>query len=203
MDAITLLTNDHRKVEALFKDYEFATERQVRRDLVDQMVKELSTHAAIEEAIFYPKVRDQVPEGKSLVDESLAEHQQMKKTLAKLDEMEVNDPNLDASVQSLMGEVKHHVSEEEAELFPKVRASMPVDRLAEMGDEMEKMKSSAPTHPHPKAPNLGAPAKAAGMAAGVADRARDAATGRKDEREVRQEVMADRDYEHPPSQRLP
>jgi hypothetical protein len=43
----------------------------------------------------------------------------------------------------------------------------------------------------------------AGMAVGAADRMRDAATGRKDEREVRQDVQADRDYEHPPSQRLP
>jgi hemerythrin superfamily protein len=202
MDAITLLTNDHRKVEALFKDYEFATDPKVKQELVDQMVKELSIHAAIEEGGFYPKAR-QVPQAQKLVDESLEEHQKVKDTLARLDGMKATEASFDSDVRSLMQEVKHHVGEEERELFPMVGAALPTGDLEKVGSEMEKMKATAPTHPHPHAPNEGLPAKVAGMAAGAGDRARDAASGRKDEREVRQDVVADRDYEHPPSQRLP
>jgi len=201
MDAITLLTNDHRKVEALFKDYEFATDPQLKKDLVDQMVKELSIHAAIEEGSFYPKVRD-MAHAESLVDESLEEHQQVKETLAKLDGMEPTNVEFSSLVTLLMEDIKHHVSEEEGELFPKARMSMPAGELDKIGTEMEKMKATAPTHPHPHAPNEGMGAKVAGMAAGAMDRARDAAGGRKDEREVRQDVMKDREFQHPPSQRL-
>src|SRR4051794_18258666 len=86
MDAITLLTNDHRVVEALFKDYTFATDSQVKRDLADQMVRDLSIHAAIEEAVFYPAVRNGVQGADHLVDESLDEHQKAKNTLAEIDD---------------------------------------------------------------------------------------------------------------------
>jgi len=200
MDAITLLTNDHRKVEALFKDYTFASDEKVKKHLVDQMVKELSIHAAIEEGSFYPKCRSMAS---NLVDESLEEHQKVKETLAKLDGMEPADAQFSGLVQTLMQDIKHHVGEEENELFPKVRTGMPADELDKLGKEMEGMKATAPTHPHPHAPNEGGGAKMAGMAAGAMDRARDAASGRKDEREVREEVMEDRDFQHPPSQRLP
>jgi len=119
MDAITLLTNDHRKVEALFKDYEFAREDRVRKELVDQMVKELSIHASIEEGSLYPAVRKDVPGAGSLVDESLEEHQQAKELLAKLDGLEPTESSFDATVQELMEAIKHHVQEEEASCSPR------------------------------------------------------------------------------------
>jgi septal ring-binding cell division protein DamX len=74
--------------------------------------------------------------------------------------------------------------------------------LERLGNEMEAMKGTAPTHPHPHAPNEGAAAKMAGMAAGTADRVKDAATGRPDAREVRRDVQSDRGGVHPPEQRL-
>jgi hemerythrin superfamily protein len=201
MDAITLLTNDHRTVEALFKDYTFATADNVRKELVDQMVKELSIHAAIEEGSFYPKARE-LPDAKSLIDDGLEEHQKAKETLAKLDGMAPTDGQFAGLVQQLMKDIKHHVGEEEGELFPKVRAGMSMQDLERLGNEMAGMKATAPTHPHPHAPNEGAAAKMAGMAAGTADRLRDAASDRPDEREVRQDVQADRGNVHPPEQRL-
>lgn len=201
MNAVTLLTNDHRIVEALFKDYAFATDPKVRKDLVDQMVKELSVHAAIEEGSFYPKARE-LPQAQSLVDESLEEHQKVKDTLAQLDGMQPTEGEFAGLVHSLMADIKHHVEEEEHQLFPMVSAGLGPDQLENLGSDMEKMKATAPTHPHPHAPNEGLAAKAAGMAAGAADRARDSAAGRKNEREVRQDVIEDRNFEHPPSQRL-
>jgi len=201
MDAITLLTNDHRKVEALFKDYTFATADDVKKELVDQMVKELSIHAAIEEGSFYPKARE-LPDCKSLIDDGLEEHQKAKETLAKLDGMPATDGQFAGLVQQLMKDIKHHVGEEEAELFPKVRAGVSMQDLERIASEMEGMKATAPTHPHPHAPNEGAAAKMAGMAAGAADRMKDAASGRPDSREVRQDVQSDRGNVHPPEQRL-
>lgn len=202
MDAITLLTNDHRKVEALFKDYTFAVDAKVRKELVEQMVRELSIHAAIEEGAFYPSVRECSTEIRSLVDEGLEEHQQVKNQLSELDSMDPADARFHPAVEQLMGDVKHHVEEEEHQLFPLVRGNLAADKVDSLGDQMERMKATAPTHPHPSAPNLGGPSRMAATASGMMDRARDAMSGLKDEREVRQDVQEDRGFEHPPSHRL-
>jgi hemerythrin superfamily protein len=57
-DAIALLTQDHRTVEQLVADYERGLQGpDAKRRVVDQITRELSIHAAIEEAYFYPEVR--------------------------------------------------------------------------------------------------------------------------------------------------
>ena len=64
MDAITLLKNDHKAVKRLFRQFEKLGDNAVksRRELVEKMIEELSVHAAIEEQLFYPTVRESVPE---------------------------------------------------------------------------------------------------------------------------------------------
>jgi len=61
-DAITLLRDDHRTVEKLFKSFEKAGENAAvtKKRLVKSMIEELSVHAAIEEQVFYPAVRAEV-----------------------------------------------------------------------------------------------------------------------------------------------
>ena len=197
MDALTLLMTDHRKVDSLFAEYKTATGPETKKELVDTMSKELSIHAAIEETEFYPEVQQKLPEGKSLVDESLHEHQGVKETLAKLERMQPADAAFASEVEHLMSEVKHHVDEEEHEMFPKIRSAFSADHLMELGEKLEKAKSKAPTHPHPAAPSAGMGAKVAGMSAGMMDRARDAMGGRKDEQTVREDVMEERQQRRP------
>src|SRR5947209_10687391 len=90
MDAITLLKQDHKAVEKLFKQFEKAGSRahKTRRGLVDKMVHELSVHAAIEEQAFYPAIREAVPPVEDDVLESLEEHHIVKWTLSELDGMD-------------------------------------------------------------------------------------------------------------------
>jgi len=73
-----------------------------------------------------------------------------------------------------MGNVRHHVEEEETELFPKLRASITTAELQEMGGALASAKKLAPTHPHPNAPDTPPGNVAAGAAAAVIDKARDA-----------------------------
>jgi len=61
MDAITLLKQDHKTVEQLFKQFEKASQPAQQRNLAKRVIEELSVHAAIEEMVFYPAVRDRVP----------------------------------------------------------------------------------------------------------------------------------------------
>lgn len=176
MDAITLLKADHKTVEDLFKKFEKAGERatKTKADLVGRIVRELSIHAVIEEEIFYPAIRQAVPEVASTVLESLEEHHIVKWTLSELDSMSADDERFDAKTTVLIESVRHHVKEEEGELFPKVRDALGRNVLGELGDTIADRKKTAPTHPHPKAPDTPPGNVVAGAVSSILDRARDA-----------------------------
>jgi Hemerythrin HHE cation binding domain len=107
-DAISLLTSDHRTVEQLFADYERGLQSaDAKRQVVDQIIRELSVHAAVEEAYFYPEVRKALGEGGELVDESLHEHQEVKEALAALEDMDPADAAYDQKVAALIADVRH------------------------------------------------------------------------------------------------
>jgi hemerythrin superfamily protein len=151
VDAITLLKNDHKTVKKLFRDFEQAHKKGThgRAKYVRQIVEELSVHAAIEEAIFYPAVRAEVPDLEDDILESLEEHHGVKWTCLELTQMDPSDERYDAKVIVLSEHVNHHVKEEEEEWFPKVRDAMGRKRLTELGDAMAKAKKTAPREPRP------------------------------------------------------
>ena len=175
MNAITVLENDHKKVEGLFAKFEKLTPRALKtmRDLNEQIIHELAVHAAIEEQVFYPAVRASVPEADFNVLESLEEHHIVKWTLSELDGMDPSHERFRAKMTVLIESVRHHVEEEEGELFPKVRRALSADVLAEIGDAMESARELAPTRPHPKAPDE-PPGNLANVGAAILDKARDA-----------------------------
>ena len=177
MDAITILRDDHRKVEKLFKQFEKLAKNDAgaeeKAGVVRQVITELSQHAAIEEQVFYPAVREEAPKTKDSVLESLEEHHIVKWTLSELDGMTGDETRYDAKVTVLIESVRHHVEEEEGELFPMVREALGRKRLVEIGEAMQTARKSAPTHPHPKAPDTPPGNLVAGAAAGLTDRASD------------------------------
>src|SRR5437773_822504 len=90
MDAITLLKADHKAVKGLFSHFDKAGARayQRKREIVDQLIEELSIHAAIEEQLFYPAARACVEDARDDVLESLEEHHVVKWLLAELEDMD-------------------------------------------------------------------------------------------------------------------
>jgi hemerythrin superfamily protein len=148
-DAIVLLKQDHKTVEQLFRKFEqagddaFAT----KRGLVDSIIKELTTHAYIEETIFYPEARKAVPETEDHVLESVEEHHVVVWMLSELAKLEPDAENFDAKVTVLIENVRHHVEEEEQDWFPEVRKAMGRKRLQELGARMADAKPDAPSDP--------------------------------------------------------
>ncbi|MEV7966953.1 hemerythrin domain-containing protein [Sphaerisporangium sp. NPDC088356] len=149
MDAIVLLKDDHKTVEKLFKQFEKAGERayKEKRQIVEQIIHELTTHAYIEEEIFYPAARQDVPETTDHVLESVEEHHVVVWMLSELKNLDPEDERYDAKVTVLIENVRHHVEEEEEEWFPKVREAMGRKKLQELGERMEKAKAEAPGDP--------------------------------------------------------
>lgn len=154
-DAIVLLKDDHKTVEKLFKKFEGLGDAawKSKRQVVDDIVKELSVHAAIEEQIFYPAVRKALPDLQGDVLEGLEEHHIVKWTLDELKDLDAQDERFDAKVTVLMESVRHHVKEEEGDLFPAVRKGLGRKVLQDLGAELEKQKTFAPKKPHPAAPD--------------------------------------------------
>jgi hemerythrin superfamily protein len=173
MDAITILREDHKRVEKLFKQFEKLDKNdggtREKRGVVEQIVRELAQHAAIEEQVFYPSVRKEVADSDDTILEGLEEHHIVKWTLSELDGMTGDEERYDAKVTVLIESVRHHVEEEEGELFPQVREALGRKRLQEMGEALEAARKTAPTKPHPKAPDE----PPANLVAGPAAAARD------------------------------
>lgn len=155
MEAITLLKNDHKTVEELFKRFERAGDRAhvQKRQIVDRIIEELSKHAAIEEQVFYPVARGAVPGTEDNVLESLEEHHIVKWVLSELENLPPTDERFDAKVTVLIENVRHHVKEEENEFFPKVRRALSRSDLNELGESLAEAKKTAPIHPHPRSPD--------------------------------------------------
>jgi hemerythrin superfamily protein len=176
MNAITLLKNDHKTVEDLFKRFEKLGPRAVKskQDIVERIIRELSIHAAIEEMFFYPAVREAAAD---MVLESLEEHHIAKWVLSELEGMPADHERFDAKVSVLMENVRHHVKEEEKELFPQVNKLLDRATLDELGDAMAQGKKTVPTRPHPRSPDEPPGNLVAGAGAALMDKAIDA--GRK------------------------
>jgi hemerythrin superfamily protein len=125
-DAIDLLKQDHRDVEQLFDEFASAKDDgaadNVKADIVAQICKALTIHAQIEEEIFYPAMR-RVEGTADLMDEATVEHQSLKDLIAQLEGDPPESDLYDAKVQVLSEYVKHHVKEEEGEIFPAAKKS--------------------------------------------------------------------------------
>src|SRR5687768_14342700 len=134
-DAINLLINDHEEVKDLFEQFEALTDRSKvsKKRIADQICLALTLHTQIEEEIFYPAVQEVIDDD-DLMDEAVVEHAAAKELIMQLQDMDPDDELYDAKVKVLSEQIEHHVTEEEEEMFPKVRKT-DLD-LDELGEEM-------------------------------------------------------------------
>ena len=137
-DAIALLKADHEAVSQLFDEYEKTRSLLNKRTLVADICSSLSVHAQIEEEIFYPAVKAALKD-KVLVPEAVVEHAGVKALISQLEGLEPGGEMYDAKVKVLSEYVKHHVKEEQNEMFPKAKASS-ID-MAELGARLDARKN--------------------------------------------------------------
>lgn len=141
-DAVQLLTEDHKKVKKLFKDFERLKDQEgaakEKSALVQQICTELTIHTKVEEEIFYPVVRESI-DGEDLMDEADVEHAGAKTLIQQLEDMNPEDDHYDAKVTVLGEYIDHHVKEEHEEMFPKAKKAK-VD-LVELGARIAERKA--------------------------------------------------------------
>lgn len=155
-DAIALLKDDHQEVERLFKKFEDLGPRahKTRESTVATIIELLSKHAGIEELVFYPAVRERfLVADEEQVLEALEEHHLAKISLSELEGMSSEHERFHAKVTVMIETVRHHVKEEEDELFPEVRKAFSRSELQELGARLIDAQPAAPSRPHPYAPD--------------------------------------------------
>jgi hypothetical protein len=143
LDAIKLLTADHREVKGLFQEYQALVDQEAEDDekqpIAHQICVMLTIHATIEEEIFYPAAQASIKEPE-LVDEANVEHASAKDLIAQLEASDPSDSLYDAKVKVLGEFIDHHVKEEESELFPQTRRAR-LDMQA-LGEQLVQRKSA-------------------------------------------------------------
>lgn len=141
-DAIALLTKDHSDVKKLFKTYQELADGEAsaapRLAIAHEICEALTLHAIVEEEIFYPALREAAQDTQNELDEAVVEHGTVKELVEQIKAMDPEENLYNAKVKVLGEYVDHHAKEEEAEMFPKAKASG-ID-LAGLGLEMKERK---------------------------------------------------------------
>ena len=133
-DALKLLAQDHREVEALFEKFEKAKGDDKKEQIARRICTELKVHAMIEEEIFYPALKGKIDEDD--LKEAYVEHDGAKVLIAQIQEGDgESDDFFDAKVKVLQEQIEHHVEEEEKRmegLFSQARkAGLDMDALGQ------------------------------------------------------------------------
>jgi hemerythrin superfamily protein len=166
-DAIALLKQDHRAVEALFEEFEEADESE-QSDLATRICQMLTVHAQIEEELLYPQAKEAFGEEEDeMVYEAEIEHGSAKELIAKIEAGTPEDPEFKPLVKVLSEYIKHHVKEEEKEMFPALKEAE-ID-LKELGSQlahrkmelMEQMGIEAEEAPAPRKRSSGSRSRTA------------------------------------------
>ena len=131
--AIEMLKEDHQKVERAFKEFEKMNREDTEacKQLILGVCEDLEVHTSLEEEVFYPAVREAI-EDDDIMNEAAVEHETAKMLIEQLENMDADDPNYFATFTVLGEYVRHHIKEEEGEMFPEAKkADLAMDELAD------------------------------------------------------------------------
>lgn len=135
-DAVELLKADHKKVKELFDDFDEAEETSEKQSIAEEAMKELRVHAIVEEEIFYPAVRKALgKEEEDQMNEAEEEHRVAKTIIEELAREDAEEPHFAAKFTVLAENIRHHIKEEESEMFKEAKKAKGLD-LETLGEKM-------------------------------------------------------------------
>lgn len=176
-DVVDILTTDHHEVLELVGQVPGADPAQ-RRDMADTIIAELMRHSVAEEMYVYPAMREHLTDGDREVEHDIEEHQELIEVMKQLEDVDAADARFLETFGRLEQMLRHHVTDEERDQFPRLRAELSREQLVELGKKVEAAKKAAPTRPHPSSPHSELFHKTIGPGIGMVDRLRDTLTGR-------------------------
>ena len=176
MSATALLRQQHDTVKQMF-DQLLNAQGPQRTELFDCLRATLATHETAEEIVVYPRLRKLGADGDRVADARIAEEDEAKNVLAKLEKLGPEDDGFDQQLHAFHQAVLDHATAEESEVFPLLERSCPAGELHTMAERIKKAEDMAPTHPHPHGPNSAIGNRLVGPFAKMVDKVRDAMHG--------------------------
>lgn len=177
-----ILEAEHRQLQTLVSKLaappdQASFDHEGRRRLADYVVALASRHEALEELVFWPVVRQRVPDGRAIVDRALAEEKDARYVVDAL-----RFARSEASITDLALELRRlledHVHTEERVVWPALQHRMTRIGAAVLGAEFRLAGPTAPTRPHPGGPYHRLGFLTIGPAVALLDRLRDRLSGR-------------------------
>ncbi len=132
-DLLEVLVEEHRTVERLFAVFETTADRARRRNTLATMLAELQRHGETEERYLYPATREYLSAGVDLAGHELRELAEVDALAERVRRLDDADPEFEPLVDALMTGIRHHVQEQETELFPRLRAACVPETLRQLG----------------------------------------------------------------------
>jgi len=177
IDVVSFLKEQHEQIKQLFSEVRGAAGKP-REEAFFALRRLLAVHETAEEEIVHPAARRAIPDGDSVVNARLLEENEAKKSLSRLEGMDIDSAEFETEFDLLERSVLTHARAEETEEFNLLGSSLEPDRLERMRRAAELAEKTAPTRPHP-----GVESPAANLFLGpftaMLDRARDALSSKR------------------------
>jgi len=174
-DAIDLLITQHSLIRDLFAEVK-TTQGEARQDAFHRLRRMLAVHETAEEEVVHPAARRQLAGGDELVADRLAEENEAKQLLGRLEELSPGEPQFLDLLDQLRFAVLSHARSEERYEFVQLRRESEPGTLRAMAAAIRAAEVAAPTHPH-----AGVESATANVTLGpflaIVDRVRDALSG--------------------------
>jgi hemerythrin superfamily protein len=186
-DVFDVLGADHANVKRMLTELERSPDNSTgtrpavlaaRKEVAERLIIDSSGHEAAEEEYFWPVVRERLANGPALANEATSQEVKAKEILAKIDKLDAADPDFDRLIDAFAPDCREHIQFEETQVWPALRVALSPAEARDLGEHIAKAKEHGPTRPHPHTPANPAVLKTAGPAVAVADKLRDAVTGR-------------------------
>lgn len=138
LDAITLLLHDHRAVQQAMNDFQRCRDLEQRSEIIRDVIADVQEHERVEEQVFWPHVRQALPQGERLASARTIEEAQAQRLAEQVLRMEPTDPSWTQTVRRFMAAVLDHAGQEQLQVFQPLRAAVSVDELMAWGEEIER-----------------------------------------------------------------
>ena len=165
-NVIDLILNDHNEAKELYEKYKKTNEKNVKKNICNNLIKKLVQHDEVEQLLVYPLLRENIggKNGEYHYERSLSEHQEHRNLLYKVKQSNINnDLDFDKKLEDAMKSVFDHVKKEESEVLPLLKEHISENDLKRIGSSFKAHKLTAVTRPHPDAPTQGFPAAVANV----------------------------------------
>ncbi|CAG8540656.1 581_t:CDS:2 [Ambispora gerdemannii] len=147
IDVFTQILKDHDSIEDLYRLFQGETDPKNREKIGNDIIREATVHTYTEEIVVYRAYQEYMPDGKKYAQDSLKEHEDIRKMLAKLEFLKVTDPEYAEMMDLAMKEFVKHVKEEEEEILPRLKRYLNDELVDDLGEEYARIKPTVPQKP--------------------------------------------------------